>query len=178
MKRERITFCSLAIIILSTVCLWICPKSKPIKSSDFLRLHIRANSNESCDQSVKYLVKDEIVRYLTPLVASEISKKDAIGKLSKRTQEIARIADETLRKNGYFYGAKAEIRKEEFPTRVYGETTLSKGVYDALIIELGSGKGDNWWCVVYPPLCFAGSDIPIEYRSIIVEKIRRWKNGT
>ena len=76
-----------------------------------------------------------------------------------------------LIKNGFNYGCKIAVKGENFPTRVYEGLTLSAGYYDALIIELGSGQGDNWWCVVYPPLCFTGSD-DITYRSKIWDLIK------
>ena len=71
-------------------------------------------------------------------------------------------------------GSEALIRNEKFPTRVYGELTLDCGYYDALIINLGSGKGDNWWCVVYPPLCFTGEGQNYVYKSKIHEIIKRF----
>jgi stage II sporulation protein R len=79
-----------------------------------------------------------------------------------------------LSDNGYYYGARAEIRTENFPTRVYDDLTLEAGVYDALIIELGSGNGDNWWCVIYPPLCFTGGTSSVTYRSVIYDIIKRF----
>ena len=68
------------------------------------------------------------------------------------------------------------MREEEFPTRVYEGVTLEAGVYDALIVELGTGKGDNWWCVIYPPLCFSGEATGnnVQYRSRIWEIIRNF----
>ena len=83
-----------------------------------------------------------------------------------------------LARNGFDYAARAEVRTEEFPTRVYGDYTLPAGTYTALIVELGSGKGDNWWCVVYPPLCFAGSSQGnVVYKSKIAEIIENWKKN-
>ena len=64
--------------------------------------------------------------------------------------------------------------EERFPTRVYEGVTLAAGVYDALILELGSGEGDNWWCVVYPPLCFTGGSVNVVYRSKIAQIIRQF----
>ena len=88
---------------------------------------------------------------------------------------IERVADKVLAKNGFNYTSHAEWRKEEFPTRVYDGVTLEAGVYDALIVELGTGKGDNWWCVVYPPLCFSGAaGSNVQYRSRILEIIRNF----
>jgi stage II sporulation protein R len=81
-----------------------------------------------------------------------------------------------LLQKGYSYGARASVRRERFPTRVYGEYVLERGEYLALIVELGKGEGDNWWCVVYPPLCFVGdSGAKLVYKSKIAEIIERWK---
>ena len=95
-------------------------------------------------------------------------------KIGARLGEIERVAEEVLRQNGFAYGARARLKKEEFPTRVYDGVTLEAGVYDALILELGAGKGDNWWCVIYPPLCFTGGNANVVYRSKIAEIIARF----
>ncbi len=142
------------------------------QNSEYLRVHIRADSNEPAAQAVKYKVRDAVVQLLTPTVAACETKQEAIGQIGARLQDIERTAEAVLEQNGYFYGARASIRKEEFPTRVYDGVTLEAGVYDALIVELGSGKGDNWWCVVYPPLCFSSGGGNIVYRSKIAEIIR------
>ena len=132
----------------------------------YLRIHIRADSNEEAAQAVKYQVRDEVVALLTPIV-SECRKK------AEAARAMAGDPDAVLRENGFSYGARASLRREEFPTRVYDGVTLTAGVYDALILELGSGKGDNWWCVVYPPLCFTSGENVI-YRSKIAEIIREF----
>ena len=142
--------------------------------ASYLRLHVRANSNSEEDQAVKYLVRDEIVSFLTPVVASCTEKSEAMERVGAALPGAVRAAEAVLRENGFSYGARAELRREEFPTRVYGGVTLTAGVYDAVIVELGSGEGDNWWCVVYPPLCFAGGETDIVYRSKILEIIREF----
>lgn len=144
------------------------------ENAAYLRVHIRANSNSEEDQAVKYLVRDQVVAYLTPTVADCESKQEAMEKIQGKLSEISAVADGVLRSKGYFYGAKASLRKEEFPTRVYDTVTLEAGVYDALILELGTGSGDNWWCVVYPPLCFAGGNGNVVYKSKIAEIIRNF----
>jgi len=83
----------------------------------------------------------------------------------------------TLQEEGFSYGARAQIKQEYFPTRVYDEYVLSAGEYTALILELGKGKGDNWWCVVYPPLCFAATNTNVIYKSKIKEIIENWKKN-
>ncbi len=140
----------------------------------YLRIHIRADSNESAAQAVKYKVRDRVVEFLTPLVAECESKEEAMQKIGQALPSVERAAEEILRAEGFSYGARASLKREEFPTRVYENVTLGAGVYDALILELGSGKGDNWWCVVYPPLCFTGGNGNIVYKSKIAEIVRKF----
>ncbi len=144
---------------------------------DYLRIHVRANSNEQCDQDVKYKVKDEVVKFITPYCTQCTDKQAAIEVISSLLPELEKVCDETLKKYGYTYTSKASVRAEDFPTRVYGDVTLDAGVYDALIIELGTGKGDNWWCVIYPPLCFTAASEDVEYRSVIYDIIRKFFNN-
>ncbi len=147
---------------------------KESTETSYLRVHIRADSNEEAAQAVKYKVRDRVVEFLTPLVAECESKEEAMEAIGKKLGEIEAAADEVLRRGGFSYGTKASLRKEQFPTRVYENVTLEAGVYDALILELGSGKGDNWWCVVYPPLCFTGGNGNIVYKSKIAEIIKKF----
>ncbi len=147
---------------------------KKSEADAYLRVHIRADSNETEAQAVKYKVRDAVVEYLTPVVAACETKEEAIGRITANLGAVETVAKRVLAANGFSYGAKASIRREEFPTRVYDGVTLDAGVYDALIIELGSGAGDNWWCVVYPPLCFTSGNGNIVYKSKIAEIIRRF----
>lgn len=146
-----------------------------VQSEEYLRIHIRADSNENAAQAVKYKVRDRVVEYLTPLVASYQTKAQAMEGVAKNLEKIAAVATQVLREEGFAYCATAKLLREEFPTRVYGEYVLPAGEYAALILELGSGEGDNWWCVVYPPLCFAATDTDVVYRSKILEIIEAWK---
>lgn len=140
----------------------------------YLRIHIRANSNSAEDQTVKYKVRDKVVEFLTPIVAECETKEKAIKKINANLRGAEAVAVRVLRENGFDYGARAEIREEEFPTRVYDGATLEAGVYDALIMELGTGAGDNWWCVVYPPLCFGGGNCSVVYKSKIAEIVKKF----
>ena len=141
---------------------------------EYLRIHIRANSNAEIDQTIKYQVKSAVVEYLTPLVSEMKSKSDAINKINDHLNDINQVCDKTLENNGFNYKATAKINNEKFPTRNYGNFTLQSGYYDALIIELGEGIGDNWWCVVYPPLCFTGTGETV-YKSKIIDIINKFK---
>lgn len=143
-------------------------------NTQYLRIHIRANSNSQSDQEVKYKVKDAVTEYLIPFLAEITDKRTAEKIINAKLCEVEEVANEVLTSCGFDYGARAKICTEEFPTRYYGEFCLESGLYDALILELGSGEGDNWWCVIYPPLCFIptqnGSG-DIYYKSKILEII-------
>lgn len=141
-------------------------------NADFLRVHIRANSNETVDQNVKYVVKDAVVSYLTPLLCDAVDKNSAMEIVSNNLCGIEKVCDDVLRNQGFLYSSQALLYQEEFPTRSYDNFTLTAGVYDSLIINLGSGLGNNWWCVVYPPLCFVSNDSKnVVYRSKLLEII-------
>lgn len=145
-------------------------------NADYLRIHVRANSNEQIDQDVKYKVKDEIVKFITPYAAECTDKQAAMKIIGGILGEIEEVANKVLAENGFDYKSRASVRTEEFPTRVYGDTTLEAGLYDALIVELGSGTGDNWWCVIYPPLCFTAGTAQVQYRSAIYDIINKFFN--
>ena len=142
-----------------------------------LRIHIRANSNDSGDQTVKLKVRDELNRIITDKVADAGTFDVAYSRLSKMLPTLKKAADGVLRENGYSYESRVRLNNEFFPTRTYEGIVVESGYYDALIVELGSGEGDNWWCVVYPPLCYVAADgkSGIEYRSLIAEL---WKKFT
>jgi stage II sporulation protein R len=119
----------------------------------FLRLHIRADSNEKEAQAVKLKVRDAVLADVDNLLKGAGDKETAEKIVSDNIGSILKTADKVLAGQGFSYTAKARIGKSYFPTRDYGDYSLPAGEYDALIIELGSGKGDNWWCVLYPSLC-------------------------
>jgi stage II sporulation protein R len=123
----------------------------------YLRIHIRANSNSIDDQNVKYKVKDAVVDALIPLLSDVQSFDDAVITIEQNLDYIENVANEVLLNENFDYISSAKIGKEYFPTRVYENLTLEEGVYDAVVLNLGSGTGDNWWCLVYPAFCFTNS---------------------
>ena len=144
---------------------------------EYLRIHIRADSNENEAQAVKYKVRDRVVEYLTPIVAECQTKQAAMQKMQSALKGIEKVTCAVLQENGFLYGATASLDTERFPTRVYGEYVLPAGEYSALILRLGSGQGNNWWCVVYPPLCFVGDEhANVIYKSKIKEIIDKFYN--
>lgn len=174
MKKVCISLILIGIIILSIVV--GVNNSKP--QTGYLRIHIRAYSNSEEDQLIKYKVKDAVVEFLTPIVAQNETVEQAKASIGLILSQIEAVADNVLKENGFSYRSQAKLCVEDFPTRVYDGVTLEQGLYDALILNLGDGKGDNWWCVVYPPLCFTGANQNFVYKSKIMEIINNFKNGS
>ena len=172
MKKLSVSLTLCLIIALSAFALT--GKTQEPEHTEYLRIHIRADSNEKSAQAVKYRVKDAVVDFLTPYIAECDTKSKAESMIKDRLSDIETVADKVLCEQGFTYKSHAKICAEKFPTRSYGEYVLEQGYYDALIIELGSGKGDNWWCVVYPPLCFTGTGTHYAYRSKILEIVRKF----
>ena len=147
-------------------------------SGEFLRLHIRANSNSAQDQAVKYKVKQAIIDDFTPIFSTVTTRDQAFEVLSSNLRRFESIANTILATNGFDYTTTASLRSEHFPERSYNGFNLPAGMYEALIIELGQAQGNNWWCVIYPPLCFLDNNIGGErgviYRSRLQEIIRRF----
>lgn len=132
---------------------------------ELLRLHIRANSNSVEDQSVKLKVRDAVNEHIAEKV-DKTTFAEAYRQIGEMLDELGEIAVGVLEENGFSYGAEAKLVNEYFPTRQYGSYVVPDGNYDALIIELGKAEGDNWWCVVYPPLCYGDK---FEYKSFFAE---------
>ncbi len=175
MRKICITFLILFIIFVTTGCRRIQEGNLAKENTEFLRIHVRANSNSDEDQSIKYYIKDEIVKYLTPFIAQCHSKDETVIVIEEKRKTLEYIIDGILKKNGLDYSSRISVRNEKFPTRVYEGFTLESGYYDAVIVELGEAKGDNWWCVVYPPLCFTGGE-NVKYSSLILQIIEEFKN--
>ena len=123
-------------------------------ADNLFRLHVIANSNEDFDQNLKYIVRDSIIEYINTLSQNLNSKEEIIASAQNNIKEIQKIAQKTIYENGYNYSANVEIGNFNFPTKKYGDISLPAGFYDALKIEIGEAKGENWWCVMFPPLCF------------------------
>ena len=174
MKKICITFCVLLIIIATVLTANGFSLNGGGQNEQYLRIHVRANSNSEYDQSIKYAVKDEVVEFITPYVAQCTDKDRAMQVIGGILGDIEDVCDSALENLSVNYRSRAEVRKEYFPTCVYDGATLEAGDYDALIIELGKGTGDNWWCVIYPPLCFTSASADVQYRSIIKDIIDKF----
>lgn len=127
--------------------------SSDIQNSVF-RLHVIANSDSKEDQDLKYIVRDNVLSYMNEICKSVSSKQDAINIANEHLEDFKRIALDTIHENGFDYDVSVEIGNFSFPTKTYGDISLPSGYYDALRIKIGEASGQNWWCVMFPPLCF------------------------
>lgn len=123
-------------------------------SSNIFRLHILANSDSEEDQALKLKVRDAILQYMETLNTAKQDKQSVIELSKQHIEDFKMIAEKVIHENGYDYSVSAEIGNFYFPTKYYGNISLPAGDYDALKIEIGNAEGQNWWCSLFPPLCF------------------------
>lgn len=143
-------------------------------SDSVFRLHIIANSDSSADQELKLKVRDKIIEYMNTLTSNSSDKKDVISMANYHLDSFKEIALNTIKENGYNYDVNIEIGNFHFPTKSYGDISFPAGNYDALKIEIGDAIGQNWWCVLFPPLCFVNSStgvVPDDSKNTLKENI-------
>ena len=146
---------SILLILYTTTCAFFYVQAVSTYISDSVfRLHVIANSNSEDDQALKYEVRDNLLKYMNNICKDCTSKEEAINIVSEHQEEFKEIALKTIKNEGYSYAVKIEIGNFEFPTKQYGDISLPAGFYDALKVEIGKAEGRNWWCVMFPSLCF------------------------
>ena len=118
-----------------------------------IRLHVIANSDSEADQALKLQVRDKILDFTTGVLEQSENMEEAQERLHTALPEIRRLAAEEIDAQGYDYGVTARLERAEFPHKEYDGFALPAGEYTALRLMIGEGKGQNWWCVVFPPLC-------------------------
>ena len=123
-------------------------------SEKLIRFHVLANSNSEEDQALKMKVKDEVISFIAPKLEISNSIEESREILKENNDKIIEIATQCIKDNGYDYSVKTTLGKENFPTKVYGNITLPQGEYEAFRVLIGDAEGANWWCVMFPPLCF------------------------
>lgn len=123
-------------------------------AKSFVRLHVIANSNSQGDQDLKLKVRDSIVEHLKDKLKEANSTEETKSIIKKELESIAKAAQEEIFANDYNYAVTVSLGNYRFPTRSYEGAMLPAGNYDALRIIIGEGMGENWWCVLYPQLCF------------------------
>lgn len=171
----RIAFVLILLLFYTIFCAfsYVHTISNDISNSVF-RLHVIANSNSLEDQNLKYKVRDNILNYMNSLCSNTNSKDDAIKIAKMNSNEFYKIAKKTIEENGYSYDINIDVGNYEFPTKVYGDISLPAGNYDAMKIEIGDANGKNWWCVMFPPLCFvdiSSGIVPDDSKKILKDSL-------
>ena len=123
-------------------------------SRSVVRLHIIANSDTECDQELKFAVRDRILDRFGELFSECHDASAALQAANANLDLIESVAADEISRRGFGYSVSAETGRFPFPTKVYGDVRLPSGSYNAVRVKIGNAKGHNWWCVMYPPLCF------------------------
>lgn len=127
-----------------------------------LRFHVRANSNSSEDQTLKLKVRDAVGSLMGNKLAEAEDKEMCRDIIEENMRDIIHTAEQVIAEEGYDYPVSAYVSNVDFPVKTYGSYTFPAGQYEALEVVIGAGMGENWWCVMYPNLCFEGSVYEVE----------------
>lgn len=172
-KRGFIIKKIIIIIAIIITILSINKEESVIVPKESIRFRIVANSNSSADQKIK--------REILNSLSSEIVETNKLTSLydtrkyiNKNMNQFTEIVDNTLKKNNYSTSFNINYGKNYFPKKVYKNVIYEEGEYESLVITLGDGKGKNFWCVLFPPLCMIDKDNDIEYKSLIKETIDKY----
>lgn len=141
-------------------------------SNNVFRLHVIANSDSDGDQALKYIVRDKVLEYVNVSTSSATCKTDLLNMLD--LDSIREVAQQTVYDCGCSYPVTVELGYFEFPTKTYGDISLPAGFYDALRVKIGDASGKNWWCVMFPPLCFvdiSSGIVPDSSKEILQENL-------
>ena len=158
----------LAVLVLGVICLFIVGSSLNTRqalgvteenvvediSEKLIRFHVLANSDSDVDQDLKLRVKDEVLKYISPILNESQSLEESREILKREDKNIIKIAEDYIKSQGFNYTVETTLTRENFPVKEYGNIVLPQGEYEAYRILIGEGKGQNWWCVMFPPLCF------------------------
>ena len=119
-----------------------------------IRFHVIANSNSEEDQDLKLKVRDRVIEFVSSSLSESKSLDESRKFIIDNKNNIEAIAESVIKENGYGYSVDSSLSKENFPDKVYGDVIFPQGEYEAYRILIGEAKGENWWCVMFPPLCF------------------------
>lgn len=132
---------------------WALPQGKPIPEES-IRLRIIANSDSPQDQWLKRRIRDRLVNDVKTWVGSMDDMQTARKEIRRHMEDVKRAVRETVKENGFTYATKVKLGDVSFPTKKYGAYVYPAGTYEAVKVTIGRGEGQNWWCVLFPPLCF------------------------
>lgn len=156
---------SIVLLLLLLISSWILTQAVNIQAAnpdrlqkgiakEIIRFHVIANSDSDDDQRLKYQVKDALVEYLQPYLKDAKDIEEAQAIITDMLSSIKNVAIHIIEERGYKYSVTVSLLPCNFPMKVYGDYTFPPGQYEALQVQIGDAKGKNWWCVMFPPLCF------------------------
>ena len=200
MRRKLLWECGMLGIVLFIAAGWFFlffqgRENLPVScgSEDLIRLHVLANSDSVADQQLKLKVRDAIIDYLAPYLEHVATKSAAKQIVLEQQDKLKDIGKQVVVMNGADYPVEVQIGMFDFPIKSYGSLVLPAGKYEAVRVLVGRAEGSNWWCVLFPPLCFvditnvvaipakgfgenSGQDIKVEFKSKIAELWRQIEN--
>lgn len=154
LSKPRLCALFLGAVLLFSVLLTYAHNTQTDIANGVIRLHIIADSNTATDQALKLKVRNRILKESESWLNEVSDRAEAMQVFKMHTAEIEQAAQDEIKRNGRNYPVRVEIGRSIFPTKTYGSVILPAGEYDAVRLIIGSGKGENWWCVMFPPLCF------------------------
>lgn len=161
MRKKLLWICSITAIILFIITGWFFlldqgKENLPVScgKEDLIRLHVLANSDSVPDQQLKLKVRDGIIAYLAPYLEQTTNKTAAEEIMFAHKANLIQVAEQIIMSNGADYPVDLQIGMFDFPIKSYGNLVLPAGKYEAVRVLIGKAEGKNWWCVLFPPLCF------------------------
>jgi len=185
--KKRIWFGVICILLGLSFCLlpaaaapW--PGAAPAYGPDnLIRFHVIANSDSEEDQLLKYAVRDEILKKFSPLAARSSSLEESREMLLTMTGEFQQTAGRVVREWGRDYPVSVEYGVYPFPAKAYGDIVLPGGDYEAVKIKIGEARGANWWCILFPPVCFVNAKestvVPVDGKAAVPLDSAKKKKG-
>ena len=155
--KEKCILSLILVIVMGFVLFYTYEDEPSNQYSGIIRLHVIANSDSADDQNLKLKVRDQIIKEVGSLEKSQ-DMEQSRSYLEKHLKDMEKTAAKVIEENGKEYGAEADLGVRWIPAKTYGDMYFPAGNYEALNLTLGEGKGQNWWCVLFPPLCLIEED--------------------
>ncbi len=173
-KDKKIIFVSILVGLIVSLSISSKNYSEKVQSGiaqNIIRFHVLANSNLEIDQRLKLNVRDAVLDKYKAKMLEFKNIDESRNFLNSNLSEIQNYADSVILKNGFDYKCKVSLQNTIFPTKLYGDLSFPPGQYEALRIEIGKAEGENWWCVMFPPLCFVDiTQVKTEEEAILSKK--------
>lgn len=177
-QRTAIAAGTLLWILILTSFMYAKKEEKALEHA-LIRFHVLANSDSREDQALKLKVRDAVLEAYEEEIRNLTDVEAARSFLSANLTGIEDTAEAAMRREGYAYEARASLKTDAFPTKQYGNITLPAGYYNALRIEIGGAEGRNWWCVMFPPICYTmeKETLPEDMETALKETLDEETNG-